>query len=226
MRCARQDPSRRIPKAQELTLEAVGNGTHFGYSGYVYKKVLLCTFLLGEKAWFQPCKAVTKWQAGGTIRGRQGQGQMHRGTFQVSGVHLAERAEPFWEGEPRGRGQVLLKQRVLARGLGRVGTAGFREPGWRAGNRSRASSRRRWGVSERCHLEAACRGGQAARFPSEDYTPGPVGVLRKAAVPLSCRRGQKGLQGTERLRRCPVPASDLPPHPELPPFATNKITCS
>lgn len=69
------------------------------------------------------------------------------------------------------------------------------------------------------------------------------GLLRRASGPLSqgglhpgtcgsveesgCAAVlQKGLQGTERLRRCPIPASDPPPHPEFPPFATKKITCS
>lgn len=218
-------PTTQDPKGPGVDFGGGGKWDTFGYNAYVYKTVLLCTFLVGEKAWFQPCKAMTKWWAGGTVRGRQGQGQMHRGTFQVSGVHLAERVEPFWEGEPRGRGQVLLKQWVLARGLGRVGTAGFREPGWRAGNRPRTSSRGRWGVSERCHMEAACRGGQAALFPREDYTPGPVGVLRKAAVPLSCRRGSKARKDSGVAPFLPVTLHlTLNSHP-LPPTKSPAADC-
>ena len=50
-------------------------------------------------------------------------------------------------------------------------------------------------VSERCPLEKACRGEWAGCFLTEDHTLGPMGVLRGAAVPLSCRRGQRGSKG-------------------------------
>lgn len=83
------------------------------------------------------------------------------------------------------------------------GERGLEEKGWRArwhrrfiltalGQKAEASGHC---ISEKCNLDKPCRGGQAACFATEDNAPSPWGILRGAAMPLSCRRGQKGLKG-------------------------------